>query len=868
MRKILLGEEKSKKSINEDNFINVELSSNGHVLPVDSVTQTLDSYKEYLSEKDDSDVYRLIFTINPVCTNILFNTITECVFKEGSSECTASVTKNTSGGFGIAFGTQSDAAAVQYGMYKGLISRPHDYIVQNGVLLKDTAFSHPEIGPVTYHCGIDIFNNHMLRKRNFKVVNKLKSASQSFNTIRDYLRDANGDVIQEKIVKIEGNTLSNRVTSLHLYQADEVKTFQESVHDNLGESEGWVGFINPVTMSIPNYVTGNTAVTINKCINDRKAGEFIDMYPDRSLYSFIPKYNKYRNRLEYNWDCFITYPYQNDEDNELVNGGIRCFFNDATELEGSYLADVNGKTNILVSFKTELKNNFYSGSFVRFIFINGASKIESDLVKVEGIGVNGEDTQHVFRVNFDTIIGNLINIGVSSLQNLNSVEIRVKKNVKGIDCKYYLRKFRCLPNFKNTDVYISDNISESDIVANAKNGFTKSVNQLAFAQNIYSDKVAQIVFNDDVVTTGIRDNLGRKLSEVYLTIVKRNKGHEKWYDSVNPTSNDEDIEFSHCFGTVSSGFDLPSDSGYTKYNIHRLTADNRSNNALENDITDEFDTFYGDIIEFSPYTLEETVLEDVYHRFNTEQRETKSSIYSALTYDVFENDDYDVSGTFTVSEKKLFPELKININDEGYYYKPHYKVKLRSFDENVKQGAHTKILFKNEFISGATTTFSGETKTPYGLKEGNTLYLINPTTTEQVNATIDSASGPFNMEITFSTNIAIDITKFVVYKPNILKPDYAYELNDGTGRYVWREVLPENKIMYGDELYNSMFTNGAHYFHQNINFYLKRQDPSGEYGLNKINTGVNTDVFTGAARGEFKDISMAEVQPEGENDIC
>ena len=87
MRKILLGEEKSKKSINEDNFVNVEISSKEHVLPVDNVTQTLDSYEEYLSEKDSSDIYRLIFTINPVCSNILFNAISEIVYKEGSDEC-------------------------------------------------------------------------------------------------------------------------------------------------------------------------------------------------------------------------------------------------------------------------------------------------------------------------------------------------------------------------------------------------------------------------------------------------------------------------------------------------------------------------------------------------------------------------------------------------------------------------------------------------------------------------------------------------------------------------------------------------------------------------------------------------------------
>ena len=37
---------------------------------------------------------------------------------------------------------------------------------------------------------------------------------------------------------------------------------------------------------------------INRVINNKDIGAFVDMYPDRSLYSILPKYNKYRNSKE------------------------------------------------------------------------------------------------------------------------------------------------------------------------------------------------------------------------------------------------------------------------------------------------------------------------------------------------------------------------------------------------------------------------------------------------------------------------------------------------------------------------------------------------------------------------------------------
>ena len=403
MKTILLGQNKGKREVNEDNFMNVELSSNAVVMPTDTITQTLDSYKEYLNEKDNSEVYRLIFTINPVCTNVLFNAVTEVVYKEGSNDCKALAGNSAS------FSNTVENRGLYGYLYQckgwGDGTNPIGLGIRHAIL--DTAFSHPELGHLEYHCGADIFDNHMLRKRGFSVINKMSGAETeryNFNTIKDHLRDADGKQVQETRPIINNSQVSSKTIDRHVYQVDDVKTFTESLAEGLVEENGWKGFINPVSLNIPNVYISGKALTINKCMNDRNAGDFIDMYPDRTLYSFVPKYNKYRDRLEYNWDCFITYPAREYSGHTLVAdriastgeyvNGIECMFVDIEEeaAESYFAVGEYGKTNFIVHLKTKFKNTFYKGSFVNisFFFNNKANVITTDtVVKVEDIGHNG-----------------------------------------------------------------------------------------------------------------------------------------------------------------------------------------------------------------------------------------------------------------------------------------------------------------------------------------------------------------------------------------------------------------------------------------------------------------------------------------------
>lgn len=82
-KKIRLNSTSSVNSTNVTNFVDVELKQSTKLLPHMDTVDKVNLYEVFEEERNKSDKYRLIVTINPVCTNVLFNTLTEVVKFEG-----------------------------------------------------------------------------------------------------------------------------------------------------------------------------------------------------------------------------------------------------------------------------------------------------------------------------------------------------------------------------------------------------------------------------------------------------------------------------------------------------------------------------------------------------------------------------------------------------------------------------------------------------------------------------------------------------------------------------------------------------------------------------------------------------------------
>lgn len=796
-KRIRLNSTDSVNSVDRENFLDVEIKQHTKVFPFGDVIDTIDQRQQFETERENCTKYRLILTVNPYCSNILFNTVTEIVQNEGSDK-TDDENKLTF--------VNSNSKGISVSNTGGYPIKGKQTNVTNVDMVRNTEYANGE-RPFVYHCGWDIFNNHILRNQSFKLVNSYKTVPTKtvpidtfstkdkdgneikdkngnpiekninvFNTIRDFMRDANGDYIKlhrrTDIKTIELNQ------NKRLYLGDDVLSFEDSMNANIYEQNGWFGFNNRssiVTTEWKNEIKEWKDMQTAKVFNDEDslACGFIEMYPDSTLYSFSPKYNKFQNREEHNWDICITYPYKNDygyeydekankiilkknlivtktSDNDIINALLLA---NVTKTKGTSGQDI-------LLFRSFIKHNLKTGDKFKLFYSDDKetyTEIKDILFEVVNVGnLESEYQDYYFYINnIQDVYDNIGN------ENLADYSFRFIKIVNNRDCKYYFRKFKKLPNFKfkkrdltDEDVFkegeLDNYIKDNCIDANSKKMllFSKEQYPLAFSNTVYGDGNTQIVFTDSIDIDKLTDNLGRPITELYITFIKRNKGHDVWYSKTHSTEQLKEIEFSHCFSEVISGLKMHNELGDSDElkNLRKELNDitcitTEDNNLFDKDIDiDNTDEFYGDLVELNQGTMRETVLSDVCFRFNTEQRENGTikeqkengtivhhSKCGKYVYDAIISDDYDLAG-FVCDANEL--DAKNIIRKEGYYYKAHYPIKVREFGA-MRQGSHKEIKVSSckpkqsngMFIEVVSTLRSGVTS-------GSIVYLYD---TEQNN---------------------------------------------------------------------------------------------------------------------------------------
>ena len=723
-RQFLQEKSLNRSADNAEKYLNVDLSAKSRLIPYSTAAGMLGLNDLYIEERDACENYRMIFTVNPVCTNALYNAVTEPVYKEGSYSAITLV--------------ESAVSREQENVFPEGVMNQSSATINQQFAVRDTEFSHERIGDFKYHCGYDFFNNHLMRTNEFEHVSmenpdgtRHKNVNE-FNTIFDFAVDFSGKTVQRVINESEGPIIGELdFEDIRMYQLDNIKSMSTAFYDNLREVDGWYGFYNTGYINIPNGKLKGKEISLNHILNNEIPCGFIDLYPDRTLYSFIPKVNRYKKRIERNWDCSIAYPYKSDTE----------FFNKVNINTANAIRVINCKVvynnvgDALLEMHTLLRHSLVPGDDVRLFYrdfneeekVNGMNwdeysaqspediKIErfSVPVKVVSVGdVKGNYEKHYFCIKLHDIST------FCDLQEVDGKPIPIlkpkkdgeepskiffffKKIESGYDDKYYFRKFKQLVNYEYVQVdkasipedeidsvvevpkepsiinddspnYIEYN---DDFFAKTTKPLTYTQNKIAFGENIYGDRVAQVIFNDDICITNLKDNLGRPLSVVYFLVVKTNRGHKEWYEGTEETDNKpnatvDKVEYSHCFGEVTSGLDLPMDDESTEYNVRKLynifsayTEFNEEYShglelALENaptgnysgtptpiesGITVDMNEFYGDIVEYSKANFYENTLEKVYHRFNTAQRECLvNENYFGINYDELTGDLYDV----------------------------------------------------------------------------------------------------------------------------------------------------------------------------------------------------------------------------------
>lgn len=977
---ILRGGAVSDDAQNDEKTVAFGVESRRAYLHNTDFQSVVDLNEEFINERNACDCYRVIVTVNPFCTNVLFNSVTEIVRKEGSSDVECVDATNT------ADLSQQDKLKIY-----GKISN-----VGQTDMVRNTEYTKDSVGYV-YHPGMDIFNNHILRNKSYRIVNRPGNNPNRaiFNTINDKMRASNGSNIQ-RCCRREVTDTSMQVK--HLYDHDDILSFSngDAIHENLRENDGWFGFYN--NSVIPSKNVNGEDMDISCAINNRNKCEFIDMYPDRTLFSLVPKYNKDRNRLEYNWNYTLTYPFENTttfEANTQQGGTVTKDFSVVAEGDVNALVIVDTKYVILPNgvnallFRSAVKHNLKVGDkFVLFFndedgngvwhevphasIVNGLGDMDNNYHEFYFYTTDDSLLEEIFApestvhtkwdyirdyfykpydastvpaVDNDKIYnpGNLVNNngtiylctstvkgfttdnfipfndyqfteyhdGVLDIPSENDGYVMVNNTIyelynhdigiwyhdSGYDAnrfirnivnnafrdddnpvtpvaddpnslyrdyiqlrfaktngvyksKYYVRKFKKLPNIK----YGTD---QNEPLVDAE--FDSEYYKLAFSNTVYGDEVAQAVFFDSVSTSGIRDNLGRPLTDIYLSIFKTNNGYREWYCGEGDGKGDESVEYSHCFGPLTCGFDifgLCSDTDSMKdkrlslVDVHMICNgynDGECTLGDKNDITVNDDWYYGDIAEFCPWDCTETVLADVCFRFNTAQRELDDLENSEpenyqFVFDEMLSDDYDYDG-FVTAEYIIENGVR---KREGYFYKPHKRIQLKGFG-SLNQASHRNLLvglaepiqmdglyikvtcMSNHGIYGSHRVRFRDKSDSSNEIWLNVVSVIDRRTfvMEKIPHGVDGYMDWIAM------CSALNNGTFALESENTDIPDYAYRISDNT--YLWRRTTNAWDIDNETEgLSEYPFANGCLYIDNVYNLFVRRQDP---YGCNRLYDG-------------------------------
>lgn len=78
-REVFLEKYRSKKSVNVENKLGISLSTKNKVFMDSSIDADFSLYEQYNAERDACEKYRMIFFVNTVASNVLFNMQSEVI---------------------------------------------------------------------------------------------------------------------------------------------------------------------------------------------------------------------------------------------------------------------------------------------------------------------------------------------------------------------------------------------------------------------------------------------------------------------------------------------------------------------------------------------------------------------------------------------------------------------------------------------------------------------------------------------------------------------------------------------------------------------------------------------------------------------
>lgn len=392
--------------------------------------------------------------------------------------------------------------------------------------------------------------------------------------------------------------------------------------------------------------------------------------PPNNHINFIPK-----SASSYNWNFFLSYPYNN-----LTEKTLKCDFqgyglSQPTSFhwncdEGIPIiinkTTFNGRN--IISFRSVVKHGISVGEFFK---IKITSSVNNQLFQVYSLGDEFSGSEEY--------IFNIIDVGYSPSFFLNgstgTVQRVINEEISGeTTSKYYIKRYKILTNVEDA-ILTKAGFELNGFGVNKKfesSGFTPTkTNRVSIKEGGQSYTLS---FNKDINLNGLLDNQKRPITELnFITIwkgyfgltfgLKRNQleysGLKQGYEFNLPLVNGSPSSWWVNNGEGETNFPI------SVYNTSEGNSGGPNNGPIPFTYVEslkEGDIIEGDLCEWNDYEQKERVISKLYHKFT----------FNPFVFDISETDN--------------------NTNQLGYYYQPHFPLKIRDYSDYIEEGNKDEIV--------------------------------------------------------------------------------------------------------------------------------------------------------------------------------
>ena len=411
--------------------------------------------------------------------------------------------------------------------------------------------------------------------------------------------------------------------------------------------------------------------------------------------TFVPK-----SSTTYNWMTYLSYPYSSDTTqlmsytNEKFNTTNANF----TVSDGIPFVIDTGKFNgkNLIYFYCGTNHNLSAGEYIEIILPQQPNGIGGKTVfQVYSIGDGSYGSENnVFTIYNLKFPPNDIQTGTyGNLKRIKNID-----NSGETKSRYYVRLHKLLTDISDCNI-IKSGFDRNAFITKSKVEYSaltpNNVQRVSVKDN---GQNYSFTFNKDIDISPLKDNNGKPITELFLTIVQR--GYMGYFNppattqTDTPTGLDIGWEFNFLKNSVDTWWNHSStvnkdEIPLSSYNVNNV-------NFYYNEILKKDSILKGDFCEYNDIEQQEYVLSKSTHKY---------SFNPGLLWDI---------------SPVEYPS--------GYIYNPHHSIRVRYFSDYIETGAVNEVVNIPDYswFSQTEQVFYWKDLYSYGYIDGDGIGLNLP----------------------------------------------------------------------------------------------------------------------------------------------